>query len=257
MNAAELEAVMRAHAAALGPDAVRYWERHHRRFQHVVARAAAQARARGTGPVLDIGASFQTLMLRRLFPKCRIDTLGFADRRFSPGEPGRHIEYDLNAAVDPATWPKPPEGGYDLILFLEVIEHLYTAPGPVLRCLAGLLRPGGTLLLSTPNALWLKNRIKLLCGRHPFEMIRESRLNPGHFREYTAAELRGEVARAGFEIEDLEQETWYGFTSAKDRVYARVAQWLGGDFRRDQLLVLRRPSVVAAPLVFRAFPPTR
>ena len=50
-------------------------------------------------------------------------------------------------------------------------------------------------MVSTPNALWLKHRIKLLMGRHPYELIREDKGNPGHFREYTAGEL-GDIARA-------------------------------------------------------------
>lgn len=109
----------------------------------------------------------------------------------------------------------------------------------------GWLQPGGAMLLSTPNALWLKNRIKLLCGRHPFEMIRDSTTDPGHFREYTAAELCREATRAGLQVEALEQATWYRFASAKDRGYARLAEWLGPEFRRDLLLVLRRPPTAA------------
>src|SRR5690606_31313997 len=133
-------------------------------------------------------------------PNLVIDTLGFDDRRFTPKPPTRHWQFDLNDVPVRDRWPAMAER-YQLVLFFEVIEHLYTAPSQVLAFFYEILAPGGILLLSTPNALWLKNRVKLLTGRHPFEQIRENRQNPGHFREYTPAELRAVAATAGFRIE--------------------------------------------------------
>jgi 2-polyprenyl-3-methyl-5-hydroxy-6-metoxy-1,4-benzoquinol methylase len=43
-----------------------------------------------------------------------------------------------------------PDGHFDLVVSLEVIEHL-PAPAPHLRELCRVTRPGGLLLLSTPN----------------------------------------------------------------------------------------------------------
>ena len=79
--------------------------------------------------------------------------------------------------------------GYELIIMAEVIEHLYTSPSLVPGLLQSLLRPGGLLIVQTPNALAIGRRFKMLLGRHPFELIRENPHNPGHFREYTAREL--------------------------------------------------------------------
>jgi SAM-dependent methyltransferase len=62
----------------------------------------------------------------------------------------------------------PPEaaGQYDLVLFFEVLEHLVDTDSAVIH-LRKLLKPGGWLLLSTPNmASWL-NRILLLFGMQP------------------------------------------------------------------------------------------
>jgi hypothetical protein len=59
-----------------------------------------------------------------------------------------------------------------------------------LLLLSSLLREGGKIVLSTPNAAALHNRLRLLRGVNPFERIRYYDRNPGHFREYTADELR-------------------------------------------------------------------
>ena len=191
--------------------------------------------------MLDIGASFQTRWLAQRHPTWSIDTLGFEDRRFTLPPPSRHWDFNLNDC-DAADRPRAPEEGYDLVLFLEVIEHLHTAPRLVLAALREWVVPGGLLLVSTPNALWLKHRIKLLTGRHPFELIREDRGNPGHFREYTAPELATIARAAGFEVERIDVRCLYGFTSRKDRAYATLATWLGPSFCRDMMLVLRRPA---------------
>jgi SAM-dependent methyltransferase len=232
-------AEMAALAATLGPECAGYWARNERRFAAVMAEVRTWAGGREAARVLDIGPSFQTLLLGRLQPRWTIDTLGFRDERFLPGPPSRHWDYDLNR-VDQADRLEPPRPGYDLILFLEVLEHLPIAPRLVLAELRRWLEPGGVMLLSTPNALWLKHRIKLFTGRHPFEPIREDRGNPGHFREYTAAELRAITWAAGYTVERLSARTLYGFTGRKDRLYARVAACLGPGFARDLLLVLRR-----------------
>jgi 2-polyprenyl-3-methyl-5-hydroxy-6-metoxy-1,4-benzoquinol methylase len=80
----------------------------------------------------------------------------------------------------------------------EVIEHVYVAPSLVLPALRNLLKPGGAMLVTTPNAAALAKRVRLLLGQNPFEMPRETPENPGHFREYTAAEMRKLGREAGF-----------------------------------------------------------
>jgi len=116
---------------------------------------------------------------------------------------GRQYHFDLNDSQDQRQW-RSDLGPYDLIVFAEVIEHLYTAPERVLRFLHSLLAPGGALILQTPNAAALRKRLKLLAGRNPYERIRPDRSNPGHFREYTVAELLGILGQTGFSV----RKTW-------------------------------------------------
>jgi SAM-dependent methyltransferase len=54
-----------------------------------------------------------------------------------------------------------PEQNADIVLLLEVIEHLPN-PGLALKHIAGALRDGGYLILTTPNAHWSGSRINFL-----------------------------------------------------------------------------------------------
>jgi SAM-dependent methyltransferase len=72
----------------------------------------------------------------------------------------------------------------DVVVSLQVIEHLWEQERFLRECLR-VLRPGGTLMLSTPNRL-------------TFSPGRDTPLNPFHTRELAAAELAGLVRDAGF-----------------------------------------------------------
>ncbi len=147
--------------------------------------------------VLDIGPSMLTSLIARRFA-LRVDTLGLSSAPAGGG--GTSYQFDLNKTQDRACW-RGDIGPYDVIVMAEVIEHLHTSPALVLGYLATLLAPGGGLIIQTPNAVALHKRIKMLFGRHPYELIRESVTNPGHFREYTAGELRRYVEGAGLDVE--------------------------------------------------------
>jgi len=88
---------------------------------------------------------------------------------------------------------------HDLVLFCEVIEHLNRWPIEVLRDICSLLRPGGTLILTTVNFVRLANRIRMVTGRSPLINPFEKTLDgSNHVREYTEMELKRYLAKAGF-----------------------------------------------------------
>ncbi|MGW6605062.1 class I SAM-dependent methyltransferase [Streptomyces sp. NPDC055036] len=98
-------------------------------------------------------------------------------------------------------------GVADAVLFSEVIEHLVD-PDSALDELRRILRPGGHLMLSTPNLAAWYNRALLLAGVQPVfseVSLRGIHGRPGsevvgHLRLYTARALREFVAASGFEV---------------------------------------------------------
>ncbi|HLS79684.1 MAG TPA: class I SAM-dependent methyltransferase [Nocardia sp.] len=75
----------------------------------------------------------------------------------------------------------------DVVVNFQVIEHLWDQ-GQFLRECLRVLRPGGELLISTPN-------------RITFSPGRDTPLNPFHTRELNAAELDELLVAAGFRVE--------------------------------------------------------
>ncbi|MFD6415410.1 class I SAM-dependent methyltransferase [Streptomyces sp. NPDC060194] len=99
------------------------------------------------------------------------------------------------------------DGAADAVLFSEVIEHLVD-PDSALDELRRVLRPGGHLMLSTPNLAAWYNRGLLLAGVQPVfseVSLRGIHGRPGsevvgHLRLYTARALRSLLAASGYEV---------------------------------------------------------
>jgi SAM-dependent methyltransferase len=212
-----------------------YLHFHANRYAFLLKKVDAIAPAR----ILDIGPSFQTSLMRDIYPDTAVDSLGFDDTRFPRREGDRHIDFDLNDAVDVHRWPKPDEL-YDLVVMAEVLEHVYTAARPVLSCVGSLLRPGGKLIIQTPNAVNLGRRLSTLRGRNPFGMIREEKMNPGHFCEFTVGELRQAAQSADLTVEGASLTNYFGSRGFRKSVYEVLCSALPGDLRDGITLIARK-----------------
>jgi hypothetical protein len=184
--------------------------------------------------ILVVGPSFESDLLRDRFPAATVDTLGWLDHRFPLREGERHTQVDLNDGEYPELEP------HDVIVCAEVIEHLHVSPVPVLRFLAGGLPPHGRLIIQTPNATALPKRLRMLLGRNPYEPIRDEPTNPGHYHEYTVAELRDAVEAAGLEVTKLLTANYFDHGSRKNRAYRALGPMLPGTLR-EGITVVARP----------------
>lgn len=77
----------------------------------------------------------------------------------------------------------------DVVVNFQVIEHLWDQPQFIAECFR-VLRPGGRLLISTPN------RITFTPGS-------DTPVNPFHTRELNAAELRELLCDGGFVVDGM------------------------------------------------------
>jgi 2-polyprenyl-3-methyl-5-hydroxy-6-metoxy-1,4-benzoquinol methylase len=97
------------------------------------------------------------------------------------------IEANILAALD--------EDPFDLVVSTEVIEHLYSPQTWADACVDAL-RPGGTVIVSTPYHGWLKNVALATTGkldRH-FDAMREG----GHIKFFSRPVLSELLVRSGF-----------------------------------------------------------
>jgi SAM-dependent methyltransferase len=81
------------------------------------------------------------------------------------------------------------DSAVDVVVNFQVIEHLWDQGQFVAECFR-VLRPGGALLISTPN-------------RITFSPGRDTPINPFHTRELNAAELTELLTSAGFAVEAM------------------------------------------------------
>lgn len=189
--------------------------------------------------VLDIGPAYQTELLQNLQPDLRVNTVGFADDHLAYREEEQHFPFDLNDAQFPEKWIALE--AHDLITMCEVIEHLYTSPRLVLQCVDRWLEPGGHVVIQTPNAVSLQRRIKMLAGYNPFEMIRDQRYNPGHFREYTLKELARLGSEAGWRVVQSDIRNYFEFDSVYYRGYNLCSPVLPASLRAGITICFQKP----------------
>src|SRR5262249_21379498 len=65
--------------------------------------------------------------------------------------------------------PPVPSAAADVVLCTEILEHLdYSIGIDLLRCAEKSLRPGGQLIITTPNAVYLGHRVLFALGKWDF-----------------------------------------------------------------------------------------
>ncbi|MGE5835488.1 MAG: methyltransferase domain-containing protein, partial [Acidobacteriota bacterium] len=87
---------------------------------------------------------------------------------------------------------------FDLVLFLDVLEHLRD-PRAALAGAEAVLAPGGSVLLSVPNVTHGALRLELLSGK--FRYRASGLLDRGHLRFFDAVGLDALIRQAGFRAE--------------------------------------------------------
>ena len=173
-----------------------------------IAQAVARYVPQG-GTILDFGAGTgdKTAVVALCGYQCTaVDDLNDAwcddDDRTEILESARHFGIDYKV-LDGTL----PQGEFDMIMLHDVLEHLHDSPRDLLNDLLELLKPGGYLFITVPNAANLRKRVALLLGRtnlprYPYFYWYP---NPwrGHVREYVRDDLIKLASYLGLEISEL------------------------------------------------------
>lgn len=149
-----------------------------------------------------------------------------------------------------------PDGAFDLVVMLEVLEHVVRAEralGEIWR----VLSPGGRLLLSTPNHAFYKSRMRALKGR-PLGMEGE------HYRFFVKVQLESLLAAAGFRIVErnssghlpLLDGRWVRKLLRRKRVLCRIPERLESFCAINFVWLVDRPGMKAEKSGERSVSPT-
>ena len=170
-----------------------------------------------TGEGLEVGSAFGYLLFSAavLLPRMRWTGLDYPGRTYRHSEAYEKAYHEYNCGFVAADICKEPlpfaDGQFSAVTFSEVLEHLpIEQVNFVFSELARVIRPGGILMVSSPNQASLENRIKLLKGKSILDMP-----NPidsfggvfGHIRLYTPGEIEATLSKMGFRLERSEIET--------------------------------------------------
>ena len=148
------------------------------------------------GRLLDVGCAAGELAALAMSRGWRVDGV---EREPALAEAARtravavHL---LDFDVAPLPWERAT---FDVAIAGEVIEHLVDTDH-LLAELARVVRPGGILIVTTPNLASFENRVRLLFGRYPMWMDHRV-AGAGHLRYYTPRVLRAQLATHGFRVE--------------------------------------------------------
>ena len=168
--------------------------------------AAIVAYAGEGGSVLDAGCGSGQLLfhLRHRFEK--LIGLEYSGQRLAQAKvnlaelPFVGVQGSMEAMSEIET------GSVDCVVSADTIEHVpdvYPAAGELFR----VLRPGGRLVINTPNIAFIKKRALLLLGRFPSTSQSNEGFGSdvlfdgGHLHYFTFRSLALLLTRAGFKIE--------------------------------------------------------
>lgn len=164
-----------------------------------------------TGKCLELGGNpYFTTMLLKQFTKLDLYVANFFGDKYH-GNNLQSVDYNelygtkrLSTSfsfeifnVEEDTFPYN-DSTFELIIFAEIIEHLLMDPCKALLEIRRVLKPGGTLILTTPNVARLENIAKIISGSNIYDPYSGYGPYGRHNREYNIHELNNLLSFVGF-----------------------------------------------------------
>ncbi len=190
-----------------------YVETHRTRLERTLALTppgGPEDRILEMGAYLQITPALKTRLGYGEVRGCYYGPHGQVDRRSVTSENGEEFHCDVDL-FDAEKDRFPYEDGYfSTVLCCELIEHLPSDPMHMMCEINRILKPGGALVLTTPNIASARAVAAILQGFHPMFFPAYIRPNPHgetearHNREYSPREIKDLLENSGFEITTLE-----------------------------------------------------
>ena len=191
-----------------------YVETHITRFEKTLAitpPGTAADRILEMGSYLQITPALQTRLGYGEVRACYYGPAGKVDHREVESAAGERFECTLELFDAEKDCFPYPDGYFSTVLCCELVEHLTLDPMHMMSEINRILRPGGHLVLTTPNIGSLRAIAAILSGYHPgffpaYIRPRKEGEEPEarHNREYTPREIALLLHYSGFETTLLE-----------------------------------------------------
>jgi 2-polyprenyl-3-methyl-5-hydroxy-6-metoxy-1,4-benzoquinol methylase len=191
--------------------------------------------------ILDIGGGQLGLLCKKLWN----------DDAYVADIGGSHLDFLQAQGLNVMKWnlcldEQPFKEEFDFIFFSEVIEHL-PIPGHIaLEHLKIALKPGGTMICSTPNLYRLRNVVYMALGKQIYDYFHIPKdRGLGHVIEYSIDHLQWQFNKAGFLNCNIKYCQMHH--SPNDLVF-RITYWIGSPlflvsrFRDNLVAIAQAPS---------------
>jgi glycosyltransferase involved in cell wall biosynthesis/SAM-dependent methyltransferase len=198
----------------VAPAAREYAGQHKSRFIRTLETTPAGDESKA---ILEMGAYMQITPALRFqlgYGKvrgCYFGKLGRVDHKSIVSNNGKTFQcevdhFDAERDVYPYS-----DASFDTVLCCELIEHLFADPMHMMSEINRILKPGGHLVITTPNLGSLRAISAILQGYHP--SFFPAYIRPGkegeetearHNREYVPMEVQHMLTDSGFEVVRLE-----------------------------------------------------
>jgi SAM-dependent methyltransferase len=162
------------------------------------------------GAYMQITPALKTRLGYGYVRGCYFGELGTTEHKSADSEAGEHFECDIdlfNAERD--RFPYADES-FNTVVCGELIEHLFGDPMYMMSEINRILKPGGHLLITTPNIASIHGIAAILNRNHPGFFVaylkpsEDGTVDARHNREYAPGEIYRLMLDAGFEVVKIE-----------------------------------------------------
>lgn len=178
------------------------------------------------GDILELGAApfHMTYCLQNLgLPYTAVDIYPERGKHFMHNHKLHVLQHDIEQASLPFE-----DHSFSYVMLNEVFEHLRINPIFTLKEIRRVLKPGGLLVLTTPNLYSLGNILRFLIGKGIGSPYREfqklERLgHMGHIREYSTRDVQEFLFHTGFARVTIHHVYYQGMTSSSWREFGKAS----------------------------------